>query len=103
MLQYCLREMLQNFLRHAPGVPGNRWFFIPLRKVAEDKAQWIASSPAMHDVARRMLGSTLGNGLYSARCLGLDHSLRQAKVKGGKAVRKQRDTVSSCGVNSSSD
>jgi hypothetical protein len=55
---------------------------------AEDKAQWIASSPALHDIARRVLGKSLGLGLCSARRLGLDHSLRQGKVKGGQAVRK---------------
>jgi hypothetical protein len=61
--------------------------------LAEDKAQWIASSAAMHDVARRMLGSSLGKGLHSARRLGLDHSLRQQSVKGGRAVRRQREAV----------
>jgi hypothetical protein len=59
--------------------------------LADDKAQWIASSAAVHDVARRMLGSTLERGLYSARRLGLDHSLRQTAVKGARpSVSKEK-------------
>jgi hypothetical protein len=61
--------------------------------LAEDKAQWIASLAAMHDIARRMLGRSLGKGLYSARRLGLDHSLRQDRVKGGRDVRKRLEAV----------
>jgi hypothetical protein len=52
--------------------------------LAEDKAQWIASTLALDEAGRRVLRSSLGDFLHSARRLGIDHSLYTVPTDPGR-------------------